>query len=224
MIYSGRTNSNRLVVSAIILLLIIWIFKINSTHSLVLGWFRGEERFTPVQIPFTVEEAFETKVTATDAPIASSGVISSKDGKESHQELDEPAKEAAKKFKYTVVMGRTQADDTRWVKEYLPEYAENQYLYISSYFSNPIFKSSLVIRLAWLLTKNDEQKLIYLIVCNSWRHAIYSVDEPTNEVYLHTPKNKGKESMAYLTYLIDFYDVLTDVQVFVHSHGSGYPK
>lgn len=58
----------------------------------------------------------------------------------------------------------------------------------------------------------------------SWRHAIYAVDQPDSERYLHTPKNKGKESMAYLTYLIDHYDNLTDVQVFVHSHGDGYPR
>ncbi|KAF3934546.1 hypothetical protein ABW19_dt0208676 [Dactylella cylindrospora] len=57
-----------------------------------------------------------------------------------------------------------------------------------------------------------------------WRSAIYAVDDPTSQQYLHTPMNKGKESMAYITYLIDFYDDLSDINVFIHSHADGYPR
>jgi hypothetical protein len=31
------------------------------------------------------------------------------------------------------------------------------------------------------------------------------------------PKNKGRESMAYLTYIIDHYNKLADIEIFLHS-------
>ncbi|KAE9379348.1 hypothetical protein N431DRAFT_499955 [Stipitochalara longipes BDJ] len=46
--------------------------------------------------------------------------------------------------------------------------------------------------------------------------AIYTVDDVTAE--LHPPKNKGHEVMVYLTYIIDHYHNLTDVNIFMHSH------
>jgi hypothetical protein len=49
-----------------------------------------------------------------------------------------------------------------------------------------------------------------------WDHAIYVADDPTAP--LHPPKNKGHEVMIYLTYIIDHYDKLPDVAVFMHSH------
>jgi hypothetical protein len=39
---------------------------------------------------------------------------------------------------------------------------------------------------------------------------------------LKTPFNKGHESMAYLTYLIDNYDNLPSTIAFLHSHRSGF--
>ncbi|KAF3930718.1 hypothetical protein ABW19_dt0209213 [Dactylella cylindrospora] len=57
-----------------------------------------------------------------------------------------------------------------------------------------------------------------------WRPAIYAVDDPESQEYLHTPINKGKESMPYLTYIIDYYDDLSDINVFLHSHADGYPR
>ena len=41
---------------------------------------------------------------------------------------------------------------------------------------------------------------------------------------LHTPKNKGKEGMAYLTYIIENYQSLPGIVAFIHSHRDGYPK
>lgn len=35
---------------------------------------------------------------------------------------------------------------------------------------------------------------------------------------LHPPKNKGHEVMIYLTYIIDHYDDLPDVSIFMHAH------
>ena len=45
---------------------------------------------------------------------------------------------------------------------------------------------------------------------------IYVADDP--HAPLHPPKNKGNEVMVYLTYLIDHYDHLSDITIFVHSH------
>ena len=46
--------------------------------------------------------------------------------------------------------------------------------------------------------------------------AIYVVDDPYAP--LHPPKNKGHEVMVYLTYIIDHYDELADVTMFMHAH------
>jgi hypothetical protein len=46
--------------------------------------------------------------------------------------------------------------------------------------------------------------------------AIYVADDPTAP--LHPPKNKGHEVMVYLTYIIDNYDALPDVSIFMHAH------
>lgn len=53
-----------------------------------------------------------------------------------------------------------------------------------------------------------------------WNSAIYVVDDP--KAPLHPPKNKGHEVMVYLTYVIDFYDRLPDVVVFMHSHQNAW--
>lgn len=55
-----------------------------------------------------------------------------------------------------------------------------------------------------------------------WTAYIYTVDDPTSPG-LHTPKNKGKEAMPYLTYLINNYDTLGLTIAFVHSHRDGWP-
>ncbi|KAK6358987.1 hypothetical protein TWF696_000159 [Orbilia brochopaga] len=56
-----------------------------------------------------------------------------------------------------------------------------------------------------------------------WRSVIYSMDELESTEYHHVSINKGNEAMAYLTYLIDYYDDLSDVNVFIHAHEEGYP-
>ncbi|TVY80715.1 hypothetical protein LSUE1_G005763 [Lachnellula suecica] len=47
------------------------------------------------------------------------------------------------------------------------------------------------------------------------RKVIYVADDPTAE--LHPPKNKGHEVMIYLSYIIDHYNNLSDVNIFMHS-------
>lgn len=54
-----------------------------------------------------------------------------------------------------------------------------------------------------------------------WRSVIYTVDDTNAPI--HTPKNKGKESLAYLQYLVDHYDDLPETVVFLHAHRDGLP-
>ena len=51
---------------------------------------------------------------------------------------------------------------------------------------------------------------------SSWQSAIYTVDDP--EAALHTPINKGREAMPYLTFVIENYDHLPETILFQHSH------
>ena len=46
--------------------------------------------------------------------------------------------------------------------------------------------------------------------------SIYSMDDPRGKNKV--PKNKGREAMAYLTYIIDHYDELADTTLFMHPH------
>ncbi|KAH8813183.1 hypothetical protein F5884DRAFT_327519 [Xylogone sp. PMI_703] len=48
-----------------------------------------------------------------------------------------------------------------------------------------------------------------------WKVFRYIVDNASTQ--LTVPKNKGREAMVYLTYMIDFYDKLPDITVFMHS-------
>ncbi|OJJ50394.1 hypothetical protein ASPZODRAFT_33204, partial [Penicilliopsis zonata CBS 506.65] len=57
---------------------------------------------------------------------------------------------------------------------------------------------------------------------NEWRSMIYTVDD-TSMTY-HTPVNKGRESLAYLQYIVDHYYSLPSLIIFLHSHRSGWPQ
>ncbi|KIW02170.1 uncharacterized protein PV09_06334 [Verruconis gallopava] len=46
--------------------------------------------------------------------------------------------------------------------------------------------------------------------------AVYAVDD--EHALLHPPKNKGNEVMVYLSYIIDHYENLADINIFIHSH------
>lgn len=48
------------------------------------------------------------------------------------------------------------------------------------------------------------------------RTSIYSVDDSSAD--LHPPRNKGHEAMIYLSYIIEQYENLSDVNIFMHSH------
>lgn len=48
--------------------------------------------------------------------------------------------------------------------------------------------------------------------------AIYTVNETSPSGPYSVPINKGHEVMPYLTYIVDHYDNLTDVNIFMHAH------
>lgn len=48
------------------------------------------------------------------------------------------------------------------------------------------------------------------------KKIVYVADDP--EAPFHPPKNKGHEVMIYLTFIIDHYDDLPDVSIFMHAH------
>lgn len=61
-----------------------------------------------------------------------------------------------------------------------------------------------------------EKELGDLLHDGSLGTAFYVTDDTSAP--LHTPANKGHEAMAYLSYIIDSYDSLPDISIFVHAH------
>lgn len=51
---------------------------------------------------------------------------------------------------------------------------------------------------------------------------IYVADQPSSQNALGLPQNKGNEAMAYLTFLIDHYENLPEVMVFMHGHRTAW--
>jgi hypothetical protein len=52
------------------------------------------------------------------------------------------------------------------------------------------------------------------------KFVVYTADNVTAEH--HPPKNKGHETMIYLSYIIDYYHKLSDVNIFLHAHRHGW--
>ncbi|KAK1756915.1 hypothetical protein QBC47DRAFT_443559 [Echria macrotheca] len=55
----------------------------------------------------------------------------------------------------------------------------------------------------------------------AWSMQLYTTDT-LSIPGPHTPLNKGREAMAYLGYVIDHYDALPDLMLFLHSHRSSW--
>ena len=55
-----------------------------------------------------------------------------------------------------------------------------------------------------------------------WITYAYTVDSSLSA--LHTPRNKGREALAYLTYIVENYERLAETVAFIHSHKDGYPQ
>ncbi|KAL1311151.1 hypothetical protein AAFC00_001353 [Neodothiora populina] len=111
------------------------------------------------------------------------------------------------------------ATDTT-TKERPPEYANPNPLFVPG-TAKPVgyeySKTVVIPRLARENTSWIEEQLGDILHPNGpLRTAQYVVDDSHAE--LHPPKNKGHEVMVYLSYIIDHYDDLPDVAMFMHSH------
>lgn len=69
-------------------------------------------------------------------------------------------------------------------------------------------------------TKSEEVEWMETLLRPDVAKAIYVADDPSAP--LHPPKNKGHEVMIYLTYLIDHYDALPDIVIFMHAHQASW--
>lgn len=69
-----------------------------------------------------------------------------------------------------------------------------------------------------VVAKTTEEKADWLDTANlgDVKKMVYVVDD--HHAPLHPPINKGHEVMVYLSYIIDHYDDLPDVSIFMHSH------
>jgi hypothetical protein len=114
-----------------------------------------------------------------------------------HGTLDYHAPFDGKVGDKVIIMAKLEKEDTEWVAENLPECV----FFSTTSFPHAVHKVS--------------------NVCRSWQRAIYTVN-PTSHTLLATPMNKGHESMAYLSFVIDRYDNLPATLVFLHSHRAGF--
>jgi hypothetical protein len=64
---------------------------------------------------------------------------------------------------------------------------------------------------------NEDVSWVYREL-TEFNHSIYTMDDSSAEY--HVPQNKGREAMAYLTYIIDHYHNLPDTVLFFHPHKS----
>ena len=115
--------------------------------------------------------------------------------------LDNPPPLAGKVEDKVVIMARIETEDTDWVALNLPESVSRHCLF------------------TYLL----------ILLCtdgmHSWQRAIYTVNPSSiSNGTLTTPKNKGHEAMAYLTYIIDHYHALPSTMAFVHPHRKGFSE
>ncbi|MCJ1463953.1 hypothetical protein MMC07_002563 [Pseudocyphellaria aurata] len=119
----------------------------------------------------------------------------------SHGELDHLAPVPGTMGDKIIIMAKLEHEKTDWVAKNLPE-------------SAPLILSTTIhVRRLLKLTNSA-------FLC-SWQHAIYTVN-PASPTTLSTPLNKGHESMAYLSYIIDHYTSLPATLAFLHSHRSGF--
>ncbi|KAL1862878.1 hypothetical protein VTK73DRAFT_6588 [Phialemonium thermophilum] len=79
--------------------------------------------------------------------------------------------------------------------------------------STPV-PSQLSVEIVVASTKRENTSWVHEYLPD-WSHKVYVVDDPNHP--LTVPLNKGREAMVFLTYLIDYYDRLPDVAVFMHA-------
>ncbi|KLJ06534.1 hypothetical protein EMPG_10077 [Blastomyces silverae] len=94
--------------------------------------------------------------------------------------------------------------------EYLPDFSPGVPKPPGSHYSRALIIPRLQkVDVSWISSQvRDVQQFVYV------------VDDPSAP--LHPPVNKGNEAMVYLTFLIDHYDNLPDIMIFMHSHSNSW--
>lgn len=98
-----------------------------------------------------------------------------------------------------VVIARTRSEEVAWINDPLDESSPSQ-------------------------TVADEWT-IYLYTTDDTPSSPTTTDSASSSHPIHhlsTPLNKGREAMAYLTYIIDHYAALPDITLFMHAHRSSW--
>jgi len=70
------------------------------------------------------------------------------------------------------------------------------------------------VNLVLALTKTQDYSWTSKLMIPNLKIIPFIADDPT--ALFHAPANKGREALAYLTYLHQFYDALPDISIFVH--------
>ncbi|OAX83515.1 hypothetical protein ACJ72_02130 [Emergomyces africanus] len=84
-----------------------------------------------------------------------------------------------------------------------------------SFLSSPSYVSDLENRELVVASMSTADTSWLIENLPEWKLNIYVVDDP--DARLTVPKNKGREAMVYLTYIIDNYERLPKYMVFIHS-------
>lgn len=107
------------------------------------------------------------------------------------------------------------------MEEYLGIVGHNRTSGEASSFPSAHITDTLYLRhLVVAKMKDEEADWLYEEIENRAMAKVYIPDDPLAP--LTVPKNKGREAMVYLTYIIDNYDDLPDVAIFMHAHKNSW--
>ncbi|KAK8094869.1 hypothetical protein PG997_001554 [Apiospora hydei] len=81
--------------------------------------------------------------------------------------------------------------------------------------SHPLQEPPPAVEIIAASLKTDDATWFHRHLPPAWRKRIYIVDD--SHAPLTVPKNKGRESMVYLTHIVDNYAALADTTVFFHA-------
>lgn len=210
MLNSGRLGQTKVASLAILVLLILWLYKLNARSYLLPirefteKWEEKNIEIADSETESTVEAAATpSSVPETEVSIPE-GELTTPETETPTAARESPMSEAEKKPTGTKPSGDAVQSSTPGSKKPTGEEKHEKTVIMGKTWKEDA---------TWVKEKLPD-----------WRPAIYAVDSRTDKDYLHVLVNKGKESMPYLTYLIDFYDDLSDINVFIHAHEDGYPR
>ncbi|KAK6355833.1 hypothetical protein TWF718_000214 [Orbilia javanica] len=216
MLNSGRPGQIKVVAIAISVLLMLWLSKLNAGNYLLpVREVSGDWEQKKVNIedsatmPIVEVVATPTPIPETGISIIEAEILISEDDEPTTTETQTP----------TDGNGSSTPEDEPTETKSVGDSTQSPTGEAKTSIGKAKHEKAVIMGKTW---KEDatwvKEKL------PDWRPVIYAVDSRTDKDYLHVLVNKGRESMPYLTYLIDFYDDLSDINVFIHAHENGYPR